>query len=509
MVAASPRLVEGQSPRSTVGEALNRRASPAAARKTEPEQAKGLREKKTAVMASEVIVAEGLEGTEIEIATAVPQTEGAEGKEIMAQAEGEGAEVALQPQKKLAGRARRTVFCLCAGTALMDFTSHIASQATIAYAFQLRGSPEAVARLLSSLTATGALLEFLVNPWLGRLSDTFGRRLPLLLCPAMNCVARAAPPCLGASQASLLFGRGVSGGMRASYFAAVKAAIADVVPEAQRTAALGNLGAFMQASFMVGMFSAGAMTKRYSPATAYVTSAAVSLAALALTFLGVSETLPAEERREFAAPQPFSCGDLLRGDSIYNKSTQGAGRKLAVVVGLQKGTGEPGLTDAKNMYNTAVLGWDVQQRGLFLATEGMAMMVASANTGRAVQLLGKRLNFFLGSVFKALQYIVMGLTRSGQAVYGVLPLALPLEATMSVDAALTNLADEVGCGQGRLAADVQNLQALLKIVFPIVYSWLFAWGHSRGLSGLPHFLYAGAWLVSMPIFASLPKKYHS
>ena len=49
----------------------------------------------------------------------------------------------------------------------------------------------------------------------------------------------------------------VAGGARSAYYTAVKAAIADVIPEGDRTAALGQLGAFMQASFMVGMFSAG------------------------------------------------------------------------------------------------------------------------------------------------------------------------------------------------------------------------------------------------------------
>ena len=41
------------------------------------------------------------------------------------------------------------------------------------------------------------------------------------------------------------------------------------------------------------------------------------------------------------------------------------------------------------------------------------------------------------------------------------------------------VADETGCGQGRLAGDVQNLQALLKIAFPIIYGRLFAYGLSR------------------------------
>ena len=90
--------------------------------------------------------------------------------------------------------------------------------------------------------------------------------------------------------------------------------------------------------------------------------------------------------------------------------------------------------------------------------------------------------------------------------------AIPLETSQSVDSALTGaakppthptnhtsrhkaqsfshscphlcprraaVADETGCGQGRLAGDVQNLQALLKIAFPIIYGRLFAYGLSR------------------------------
>ena len=56
----------------------------------------------------------------------------------------------------------RCITCLCVGTALMDFTSHIASQATPAYAIQLLGggNMEAVATLISYCTATGAVVEF-------------------------------------------------------------------------------------------------------------------------------------------------------------------------------------------------------------------------------------------------------------------------------------------------------------------------------------------------------------
>ena len=68
---------------------------------------------------------------------------------------------------------------------------------------------------------------------------------------------------------------------------------------------------------------------------------------------------------------------VVGSSSVYNQTTAYAGGKLAVVQGLQKGTGEPGLTDAKNLYNRSVVGWDDAQRGNFLAFEGLAMMVAN------------------------------------------------------------------------------------------------------------------------------------
>jgi len=222
--------------------------------------------------------------------------------------------------------------------------------------------------------------------------------LPLVLCPALNAVARGTPPVLGLSTGKLMFGRGTAGGARAAYFAGVKAAIADIVPPEERTAVFGKLGAYMQASFMVGMFSAGEVTKRYSPKVAYIIASTTSLLSLVLMLVGMKETLPAP--LPFRVPNPFSFVDLLNPSSIYNKTTSYSAAKLAIVLGLQKGTGEPGLTDAKNLYNRSVIGWDDAQRGNFLAFEGLAMMVANASTGRLVKLLGPWTNFMAGSLLK-------------------------------------------------------------------------------------------------------------
>ena len=57
-------------------------------------------------------------------------------------------------------------------------------QATPAYAIQLLGgNMEAVAVLISYCTATGAVVEFLINPWLGARALLAGR-LALAAQPA-------------------------------------------------------------------------------------------------------------------------------------------------------------------------------------------------------------------------------------------------------------------------------------------------------------------------------------
>ncbi len=60
-------------------------------------------------------------------------------------------------------------------------------QATPAYAIQLLGgNMEAVAVLISYCTATGAVVEFLINPWLGARARAplLARRLALAAQPA-------------------------------------------------------------------------------------------------------------------------------------------------------------------------------------------------------------------------------------------------------------------------------------------------------------------------------------
>ena len=64
--------------------------------------------------------------------------------------------------------------------------------------------------------------------------------------------------------------------------------------------------------------------------------------------------------------------------------------------------------------------------------------------------------------------------------------------------------------QGQLAAERSTLNALIKVVAPSLYTWLFAFGSSRGVIGLPFYATAALMCVSAAIAASIsPRQWSS
>lgn len=70
---------------------------------------------------------------------------------------------------------------------------------------------------------------------------------------------------------------------------------------------------------------------------------------------------------------------------------------------------------------------------------------------------------------------------------------------MAVVARLTAVGARQGFGQGALQGDRQNLHSLIKVLGPMLYGWLFAFGCGRQLPSLPFLFSAavgfGAWLL--------------
>ena len=83
----------------------------------------------------------------------------------------------------------------------------------------------------------------------------------------------------------------------------------------------------------------------------------------------------------------------------------------------------------------------------------------------------------------------------------------PLRRTQSVavSARITTLGSSVGYRQGSLAGDRQNLHAILKVIGPILYSYLFGLGCRLGRPELP-FLVAASFAALAALLVQLSSR---
>lgn len=152
--------------------------------------------------------------------------------------------------------------------------------------------------------------QFLASPWLGRLSDRFGRR-PVLLVSQMGTIlsfimfiyARQ----LGGLVDQLGFVLPMTGGMLILFLARIldgitggnitiaQAYVSDVTDEEHRAQGLGMLQAAFGMGFILGP-AFGGLLSRYGVEAPFIGAAIITTGTLLLTFFTLVESLPPEAR---------------------------------------------------------------------------------------------------------------------------------------------------------------------------------------------------------------------
>lgn len=225
-----------------------------------------------------------------------------------------------------------------------------------------------------------SLVQFLSGPFLGNLSDRYGRRPLLLLAIAglgIDFLLHALAPTLS----WLFLGRILAGFCGASWVIA-NAFIADITAPEDRGRAFGLMGAAFGLGFVIGP-AVGGLLGTFGPRVPFYVAAAVSGLNLIYGWFVLPETLSPENRRRFdpARANPFGAFKVFR-------SYPGVLPLCAVMaMFFFFSSVYPAIWP---FWGKANFGWSEAMVGLTLAVFGVVMAVFQGLlTGPAVKLWGE------------------------------------------------------------------------------------------------------------------------
>jgi len=171
---------------------------------------------------------------------------------------------------------------------------------------------------LGLLVATSALLEFLLGPMWGSISDRFGRK-PVLIVGLFGYAISAFLFGLSTQLWMLFAARALSGILSSATITAAMAYVGDITSEEDRGDGMGKIGAAMALGLMVGPGVGGWLGKESLSTPFFIASGMSVLAMLLVVFL-LAESIAevtAQPKPRFRLPQFKSLWVALRGPVGY------------------------------------------------------------------------------------------------------------------------------------------------------------------------------------------------
>jgi len=338
-----------------------------------------------------------------------------------------------------------------------------------------------------------AAMQFLAAPFIGALSDRFGRRPVILMSTlglALDYFIMATAPTLR----WLFLGRVLSGITSAS-FATGYAYIADVTTKEKRAGYYGMLGAAFGVGFVLGP-AVGGLLGSVDLRLPFWVAGALSLLGTAYGFFILPESLPPERRAplDLKNANPLGALGFLRG--------HGALFGLAAAAFLYR-MAHDAMPSLFVLYGDYRYAWSARTVGLVLAVVGVASMIVQAGlVGRAAKVFGERRAMLAGFGFGALGFAAFALAPTGSLFLIGIPFSALFGLTYpNLQSIMTGRVGENE--QGRLQGAVASLMGVAGIIAPVMFTQTFAAAiePARGwnLPGLPFLMAAALLLVAAGI----------
>ena len=344
-----------------------------------------------------------------------------------------------------------------------------------------------------------ALLQFLSSPFLGALSDRYGRRPILLLSligAALDYVLMAFAPNLWI----LFIGRMISG-LTGANMTVATAYIADISDDKNRAANFGLIGAAFGIGFILGP-ALGGVLGAHNVHYPFLAAALFNGLNFLFGLFILPESLPAEKRRTHIPTHELNPFRSFR--HVFRPSPT---RALVIVFVLFQLAGQV-YPSTWTLYTEHKFQWTAAQVGFSLAVFGILAAISQAWLSRIIlPKVGEKNAVIFGAFGLTATFILLALAHSTAQIYmvvvgsGIFWISSP--ALQSVITAGTPSNE-----QGSLQGSLNGLTSLTSIVSPIVATYLFAAfsnpAHSIYFPGAP-FIY-GAFMYAISCAVVLKKR---
>ncbi|HMB53536.1 MAG TPA: MFS transporter [Thermoanaerobaculia bacterium] len=331
------------------------------------------------------------------------------------------------------------------------------------------------------LFAAYSASQLVFSPLLGRLSDRLGRRPLLLASIALNVVAHtsfAFAPSFG-----LLVAARALSGLAAANIGIAMAYMADVSPRAERSKAMGLLGAAFGLGFVLGP-AFGGMLSFVSQIAVPLGAAALALVNLALASVLLPESLSFEARRDAADGRWF---DVQRLAAVVGDVPLFSLMLLAFVVTVCFAMMEASLA----LFAQELFGWGGREISWLFVWIGVLIVgIQGGLIGVLVRRVGERWLLNAGVAIVAVGLLVMAFSSRPLHLLvatGLLAVGLALH-NPTYTGLLSRLTDDAS--QGGVLGLSRSFSSLARVIGPLAGTALF-----ERLGASAPFLWGGCLLL--------------
>lgn len=262
-------------------------------------------------------------------------------------------------------------------------------------------SPGVITLLISAFFAA----QFLGGPYLGRLSDQYGR-LPVLIVSQVG-TAISFVMLGGATSVWMLFAARLLDGITGGNIIVAQAYITDITPREQRTAALGYIFAVFGLGFIFGPALGGVLSAAFGPRVPFLIAAAAALAAVMMTWRVLDETVTDEQK---------ATSRTQRGSLALRVILSNTPLMIVLVIGFVGQFALGLLQSTFALYSEAVLFAGESEEtvnlgvGLLLAVVGMGQLLTqTVLLKRLLARFGDIWLVFAGSIVRSLGLLIFAI----------------------------------------------------------------------------------------------------